>query len=280
MSHAIDEALARWQPGSITLRGTLAPEPAAELAGLLDLPAPRPGQALAPMWHEVYLRESTAAADLGADGHPAESPLVPPVADRRRVFASTAVTVHRPLVVGTDVVRVATVERVRVVDGRRGPLLLVEERHIWSGGGTARIVEDRTIAYRSGAGRDVVAGPVADDLEPDPPVLQWRPTQQRLAAYSRLTGNAHRIHVDEAYARDVEGHPGLVVHGPLLALLAGEAVRTSIGTVASRLEVRLVAPAASGAPVLLTTATSEDGSSVAVVGRSAGRVVLHGAAAP
>ncbi|MET8786120.1 hypothetical protein [Streptomyces sp. NPDC004589] len=33
-----------------------------------------------------------------------------------------------------------------------------------------------------------------------------------------LTYNAHRIHYDRDYVRDVEGYPDLVVHGPLLAL--------------------------------------------------------------
>ncbi|MFE2691344.1 hypothetical protein [Streptomyces mirabilis] len=40
-----------------------------------------------------------------------------------------------------------------------------------------------------------------------------------------LTANAHRIHYDTPYARDVEGYPGLVVHGPLPALLMLELVR-------------------------------------------------------
>ena len=35
--------------------------------------------------------------------------------------------------------------------------------------------------------------------------------------YSALTFNPHRIHYDRDYAREVEGYPGLVVHGPLLA---------------------------------------------------------------
>ena len=44
--------------------------------------------------------------------------------------------------------------------------------------------------------------------------------------YSAATWNSHRIHYDAEYATNVEGYPGLVVHGPLLAtLLAGEAAR-------------------------------------------------------
>jgi 3-methylfumaryl-CoA hydratase len=34
-----------------------------------------------------------------------------------------------------------------------------------------------------------------------------------------LTFNAHRIHFDRKYVTEVEGYPGLIVHGPLIATL-------------------------------------------------------------
>ena len=46
-----------------------------------------------------------------------------------------------------------------------------------------------------------------------------------LFRYSAITFNAHRIHYDRAHARDVEKYPGLVVHGPLQAMLLMEAAR-------------------------------------------------------
>jgi 3-methylfumaryl-CoA hydratase len=46
-----------------------------------------------------------------------------------------------------------------------------------------------------------------------------------LFRYSALTYNGHRIHYDAAYAREVEGYGGLVVHGPLLATLLLDLVR-------------------------------------------------------
>lgn len=41
------------------------------------------------------------------------------------------------------------------------------------------------------------------------------PTPTLLFHYSALTYNAHRIHLDRSYCREVEGHPDLLVHGPL-----------------------------------------------------------------
>jgi len=40
-----------------------------------------------------------------------------------------------------------------------------------------------------------------------------------LFRYSALTFNSHRIHYDFPYATGVEGYPGLVVQGPLIATL-------------------------------------------------------------
>jgi len=40
-----------------------------------------------------------------------------------------------------------------------------------------------------------------------------------LLRYSALTFNGHRIHYDRPYATNVEGYPGLIVHGPLQATL-------------------------------------------------------------
>ena len=48
-----------------------------------------------------------------------------------------------------------------------------------------------------------------------------------LFRFSALTYNAHRIHYDREYAR-AEGYPGLVVHGPLQALLMAELARSRV----------------------------------------------------
>ena len=48
---------------------------------------------------------------------------------------------------------------------------------------------------------------------------QLTPTATLLFRYSALTFNGHRIHYDNHYATEVEGYPGLIVHGPLQATL-------------------------------------------------------------
>ncbi|MFD4972430.1 hypothetical protein [Streptomyces sp. NPDC058424] len=48
------------------------------------------------------------------------------------------------------------------------------------------------------------------------PGFRITPTTAQLFCFSAVTWNPHRIHYDAPYARDVEGHDGVLVHGPLL----------------------------------------------------------------
>lgn len=51
-------------------------------------------------------------------------------------------------------------------------------------------------------------------LAPTLPEIEYFPSPLQLFQFSAATGNAHRIHYDEAYARS-EGHDGVVVHSTL-----------------------------------------------------------------
>ena len=48
------------------------------------------------------------------------------------------------------------------------------------------------------------------------PERTYTPGNVQLMLYNAALWNGHRIHFDEAYAREVEGYPGLVIAGPLL----------------------------------------------------------------
>ena len=47
------------------------------------------------------------------------------------------------------------------------------------------------------------------------PERNHTPTNVSLFMYNAAIWNAHRIHYDEPYSKNVEGHPGVVVDGPL-----------------------------------------------------------------
>jgi len=58
----------------------------------------------------------------------------------------------------------------------------------------------------------------------------FTPTPRLLFRYSALTWNAHAIHLDPSYVRDVEGHRGLLVHGPLSFTLLVTNLRRHLAT--------------------------------------------------
>ena len=60
--------------------------------------------------------------------------------------------------------------------------------------------------------------------------------------YSALTFNAHRIHYDLPYARDVEGYPALVMNGGLTALLLVETARAHLPGRIAGYEARAMHP--------------------------------------
>ena len=66
-----------------------------------------------------------------------------------------------------------------------------------------------------------------------------------LFRYSALTFNAHAIHLDPEYCREVEGHRNLLFHGPLsftlLTMLVDNHVKAQGKTIAS-IDYRNLAP--------------------------------------
>ena len=57
-----------------------------------------------------------------------------------------------------------------------------------------------------------------DQIQPGDqlPALTDKPDNVQLFLYNAALWNAHRIHFDLPYAKDVEGYPGLVIAGPLM----------------------------------------------------------------
>jgi 3-methylfumaryl-CoA hydratase len=95
----------------------------------------------------------------------------------------------------------------------------------------------------------------------------WRrriePDAVLLFRYSALTFNGHRIHYDRAYVTEVEGYPGLVVHGPLIATLLMELLRTERpDALATAFRFRALRPLFDGRPFQVHGAPSSDGREV------------------
>jgi 3-methylfumaryl-CoA hydratase len=182
------------------------------------------GDPLPPFAHHIYFWEATPPSPLGRDGHPATgSGFIPDLGLPRRMWAAGRLVFHQPLLAGVRAERISRIEGITRKDGRSGPLAFVRVRHDIRQRQALALTEWQDLVYRPD-GTDQSPPPAArtDEAIAEP----FAPDTTLLFRYSALTFNGHRIHYDEAYARDVEGYDGLVVHAPLLAhLLMGLAQR-------------------------------------------------------
>lgn len=230
----------------------ITPEPARALAGLLQVEDPTAAEnaGLPLLWHWMHLVDRPAREDIGADGHPVRDTLPqPPEPGRRRMWAGGRVALLGRLRFGQSATRLSTVVSSSEKQGRSGPLTFVTVSHRVYQGGVLVVEEEQDVVYRPQAGGAAPSQtPVPPAVEPAPVSASGSPwvlavDSPLLFRYSALTYNGHRIHYDRDYAREVEGYPGLLVHGPLQATCMAEAARAQEpGGDRSRMTYRLVSP--------------------------------------
>ena len=219
----MSEFIAGWAPGPAETTETIAAEPAVAMSGLLDRePAVTgPGDPIPPLWHWLYFLDRPATSELGPDGHPAAGHFMPPVPQRRRMYAGGRASYTGTFRCGDEITRRSELADATVKQGRTGELLFVTVRSVFTRAGAVIATEEQDAVYLSGppaAGGSAGTRLPNETAGPAPWQIQIVPDPVLLFRFSALTYNAHRIHYDADYATGVEGHPGLVVHGPLLAL--------------------------------------------------------------
>ncbi|GAA4105725.1 MULTISPECIES: FAS1-like dehydratase domain-containing protein [Actinomadura] len=247
--------IAGWEPGPQERTETIHPAPALALAGLLDVDPP--GPELPPLWQWLYFLDRPRTGDLGADGHPRDGHFLPPIPDRRRMFAGGRLTLRQPIRLGDTLTRRSETADTTLKHGRSGELLFVTVRHTYLRDGAEIAVEEQDLVYRSGDPATPTSAPSYEPPQVEAPwTLPATTDPVLLFRFSALTYNAHRIHYDPVYTTEVEGHPALVVHGPLLAILCLELPRRA-GHKVSELAFRARKPVYVGQPFV--AAGSPDG---------------------
>ncbi len=218
------------------------------------------GDALPLPWHWFYFLPRAPQAALSADGHPERGGFLPPIPYPRRMFAGARMQVHRPLRVGVPALREGTIRNVVMKSGKTGALAFVTVAYRFLQEGVMCLEEEQDIVYREPGA--AVAAPVAAALPPTPEGSWSRtlqPDTRLLFRFSALTFNAHRIHYDRAYATAVEGYPGLVVHGPLTAVLLLQLLRQHTQRPVAAFSFRGVAPLFDLGPLRLLATPGDDG---------------------
>ncbi|KIW09054.1 uncharacterized protein PV09_00003 [Verruconis gallopava] len=250
-----------------------------------SLPVTSPSLELPASHHLVYFNPALPPSKLLPDGtDPNQSPGVPFV---RRMWAGGNVRWKAPLKV--DGSRHACVEGIRnvTIKGQPGQekVFVGIERRIGAIGkdmgdhevrkklwaeteddfADADIIERRNIVFMYERTEEELekvkkrgaAMPADKMLKPqNQPTFTHTltPTPTLLFRYSALTFNAHAIHLDPQYCREVEGHRNLLFHGPLsftlLTLMVDNHVKSQGKTIAS-IDYRNLAPLYCSEPVKL-----------------------------
>jgi 3-methylfumaryl-CoA hydratase len=215
-----------------SMTDTLDAGPANLLRLSLDRSEPelRDGDLLPPSWLALYFLPRFATAELRPDGSPRDTGVIPPMPLPRRMFAGERVRVHRPLVIGERVTRETRLADLSLKTGGTGTLVFATvESRVRGADGAVALEDERRTVFRE----EVASGErnQAPRREPAPTDAPWRrritPNPVLLFRFSALTFNSHRIHYDRPWAMDVEGYPGLVVHGPLTTTLLVDFARDS-----------------------------------------------------
>ena len=231
------------------------------LAATLDLDhSPRAGDALPPGWQWLFFNQAARRSELGTDGHPARGGFLPPIELPRRMWAGSRIHYLADLPIGEPATRQSRIANVVNKTGKRGALWFVTVQHTTQHGDTVCIQEEQDIVYREATPPGAPAPTPARYEEIGEWGHDFTPDTTLLFRYSALTFNGHRIHYDQAYARNEEGYPDLVVHGPLTATLLQQlALQQGGGRQLARFDFRGVAPLFVTRPFRLEGKQAEDG---------------------
>src|SRR6204780_3192216 len=184
-ARSLAEQIHGWSPGPEVRSDDLSRAPALALHGLLGPGAAAAPQAIVPpLWTCGYFLEWTPLAGVGP---PAGGGSLPPLADRRRVFAGGRATFRAPLRFGETATATSTLAASAVKSGRTGELLLVTVRTEITQGGQLALTEEQDLIYRSGPAPARPAGagaPAADAGAPGAPGTPFEAGPGMLFAFS------------------------------------------------------------------------------------------------
>jgi 3-methylfumaryl-CoA hydratase len=222
---------------------------ARRVAAMLDLPSEGfiEGATLPRGWHFTVLGADTLKSQLRGDGFPGLGIALPELGLPRLLQAGRTVTFHGDIPIGANITRHSSISSVERKSTRSGEIAIVVVDHqlVVVGESEPAINETQTFFMLPATSERP-----SYEAEPEPVTLSRQksitPDDTLLFQYSALGFNSHKIHLDRAYAREVEGFPDLVVNGGLTSLLLTEYLRTELKVTPRQLKIKYTAPLFSG----------------------------------
>jgi 3-methylfumaryl-CoA hydratase len=256
MSDIDIDHLRQWIGKEQVTQDTLSSRHARLMAATLELDQTRftDGAPLPPLWHWLYFLEGLPPSQLGPDSHPARGSFLPPVPLQNRMWAGGQLDFDGELTLGLPAEKRSVVSDVVHKRGRSGDLVFVTVRHEIHQLGRCLVSERHDIVFKEAGGPARRQSAEALGLPSAHYTETIRPDATTLFRYSALTFNGHRIHYDQAYCREAEGYPDLVVHGPLNATLLAGIARRVRGAPLRHFSYRGLSPAIVGQDIQLSAA--------------------------
>ena len=218
---------------SITYHDIMDPNRAKALHATLALSTavPKTGSVLKPFWHQVYFWDVQPPEELGRDGHSKLGNFIPDLGLPRRMWAGGEVQFLNEIILGVSAKKISTIENIEKKSGKTGPLAFVTEKIDIIQKNKLCVREYKKLVYRQEfkKGANKKSAPIIRKISDDEKRISFNTTH--LHRYSSLTFNGHRIHYDRNYSQDIEGYPGLVVHGPLLAQYLIDFAEDALGSI-------------------------------------------------
>tara|TARA_R110002074_G_scaffold10461_2_gene39697 strand:+ start:726 stop:1475 length:750 start_codon:yes stop_codon:yes gene_type:complete len=215
-------------------------------------------------WHFFLLGGATRRSELRLDGFPGFGVPLPNLGLPRLLLGGRRVECQGALRIGSTVLRMSRIAKVKEKATPAGRLAIIDiENRLEEVDGPALIQETQTYLLL-----EATTGETSKPSEKSAIEAEFTkvvtPDDTLLFQYSALGFNTHKIHLDRAYARDVEGLPDLVVNGGLATLLVTEAVRVDLGAKTSAITTRHVAPLYSDREMTIALDRSDQGWSARV----------------
>jgi 3-methylfumaryl-CoA hydratase len=205
-------------------------------------------------WQFILMAADTRRSALRADGFPGLGVTMPDLGLPRLLLGSRSVDYRQDIPIGSRLIRQSAIKDITQKVTKSGPMAVVTIQHALRLNETAQpaLVESQTYLLLP-ATRGTAASHLADYTGPIKGQVMKTvvPDETLLFQYSALGFNSHKIHIDRAHARNVEGFPDLIVNGGLVTLLLTEFLRNEIGVKPSALRVRHLAPLYCGSPITM-----------------------------
>lgn len=177
------------------------------------------------LYHWFYFLPTVNGEDLAEDGHPKKGHFLPPIPFPKRMWAGGRLQFLNPISLNQKIRRESEILNVEFKQGKSGDMYFVTVKHSIYAEDTLAIIEEHDIVYREASNQvqtqssTQIIATKTEESRPCSYKKQFPINSVSLFRYSAITFNGHRIHYDRTYATEVEGYPGLIVHGPLLATL-------------------------------------------------------------